>query len=505
MDSVLRDLVLAARLLRRRPGFSALAITILAVAIGANSAIFSVVNAVLLRAPAFEAPEHLVAVWERRFASATDRNVVAAYNYLRWRERARSFTDMAAFTASSTNLSGSGDPERLDAGAVTGNLFAVLGVRAHAGRTLVAEDSRPGAPKVAVISEGLWRRRFGGDPGIVGRSVNLDGSPATVVGVMPQSFQPWRRAVWVPLGDDAVAARGRWMTVVARLQPRATLAQAREEMKSLAADLARENPEFDTLDGDGVPLHADPCATCGRLAVLVGESPSCSWLRERGQPALARAVGREREVAVRPAGARPARLVQQLTGARSSGDRARPACSWARGCRARHASRGDPADDAGGPRPHRRPSPRRPRPRSCSAFPALHQARPALVPSLRKVGRRGPERGPAPAQGRAGRRGGRAVGRAGRHGAAPAFWNLAHVDAGFRRGRAHRFRQPARWDVRHAAPATALCVTRSRVSPASRAPFRRAIGVLPLSRGGSAARFYLMDAQCRARRRPRAT
>jgi len=169
MESILRDLVLAARLLRRRAGFSALAITILAIAIGANSAIFSVVNAVLLRAPAFEEPERLVAVWEARAAGSTNRNVVSAYNYTRWRERARSFTDLAAFAQRSVNVSGSGDPERLDAGAVTGNLFAVLGVKAHAGRTLMEEDSRPGAPSVAVLSEGLWRRRFGGDPGIVGR------------------------------------------------------------------------------------------------------------------------------------------------------------------------------------------------------------------------------------------------------------------------------------------------------------------------------------------------
>jgi putative ABC transport system permease protein len=319
MDSILRDFVLAARLLRRRAGFSALAITILAIAIGANSAIFSVVNAVLLRAPAFQEPERLVAVWESRAASATDRNVVSAYNYTRWRERARSFTDLAALSASRVNLSGSGDPERLPSGAVTGNLFAVLGVKAHAGRTLVAEDSRPGAPNVAVLSEGLWRRRFGGDPAIVGRSIILDGRPATLVGVMPQSLQfPAGAAIWVPLMDETLrTARGRWMTVIGRLKPEATLAQAREEMKGLAADLVRENPDFNTgWSATAFPLHADLVRDVRpALVVLIGAVAllllvGCANVANL---LLARAVGRAREVAIRSAlGAGPGRLARQL-------------------------------------------------------------------------------------------------------------------------------------------------------------------------------------------------
>jgi putative ABC transport system permease protein len=325
MDALLRDLRLAARLLRRRAGFSALAIGVLALAIGASTAIFSVVNGVLLQPPAFEDPGRLVMVWERHVQGDTDRNVAGPWNFVKWRERNRSFTDLAAFLAWQSNLSGAGDPERVEAGIATGNLFAVLGARPLIGRALEEADSRPEAPDVAVLSESFWRRRFGGDPAVVGRAMTLDGQPTTVVGVMPSAFQvPPGVSVWMPYTlrptlQDARApgSRGRWMTVVARLRPDVTLAQARDDMARVSAHLAAENPEFDSGWTTAVhPLHADLVRDVRPALLLLMGAVGLLLLVACANVAnllLARAVGREREVAIRSAlGAGPADLLRQF-------------------------------------------------------------------------------------------------------------------------------------------------------------------------------------------------
>ena len=519
MDSILRDLVLAARLLRRRAGFSALAITILAIAIGANSAIFSVVNAVLLRAPAFEEPERLVAVWERRISSPVDRNVVSAYNYTRWRERARSFTDLAAFSARALSLSGSGDPERLAAGATTGNLFAVLGVKAHAGRTLVDDDSRAGAPSVAVLSEGLWRRRFGGDPGIVGRSITPGWTSGhrgrRDAGVVPVSRRHRRLD---PLMDDALrTARGRGLLVVGRLEPEATLAQAREEMKGLAADLVRENPDFNTdWSATVFPLHADLVRDVRpALVVLIGAVTllllvGCANVANL---LLARAVSRAREVAIRSAlGAGPGRLVRQLLTesvllAALGGAAGLLLAAWVmkglvamlpEEIRLTTQVGLDPtvvAFTAGLSLA------------SAIVFgliPALHQARPALVPSLKEGGATRGASGGA-------RRLKNAlvvaevalslVLTAGTGLLLRSFWNLAHVDAGFRPQGV--LTVPVNLpDGTYGEPERQTAFMRDAVARLAHIPgavSAGAISVLPMSRGGSATRFYVMDRPVPAR------
>ena len=325
MDALLRDVRLAVRLLRRRAGFSALAVGVLALAIGASTAIFSVVNGVLLRPPAFDDPARLVMVWERHVHGDNDRNVAGPWNFVKWRERNRSFTDLAAFIAWQGNLSGTGEPERIETGIATGNLFSVLGARPLIGRALDEGDSKPEAPEVAVLSESFWRRRFGGDTSVVGRSITLDGQPTTVVGVMPASFQvPPGVAVWMPytlrpsLQDPkAQGSRGRWMTVVARLRPDVSVAQARDDMARVSAHLATENPDFDLGWTTSVhPLHADLVRDVRPALLLLMGAVGLLLLVACANVAnllLARAVSREREVAIRSAlGAGPLDLLRQF-------------------------------------------------------------------------------------------------------------------------------------------------------------------------------------------------
>ena len=170
MRNLLQDLHLSLRSFRSRPGFTLVAVSTIALGIAAAGAIWSVVDAVLVRPLPFSEPERLVFVWETMPARNVDRNVVGPANLLRWRERARSFSGLAGFIRFETNLDGPGGvAERIAAGFTMGNLFTVLGARPLLGRTLLESDSAPGAPDVVVLTEGYWRRRFGGDPAAVGR------------------------------------------------------------------------------------------------------------------------------------------------------------------------------------------------------------------------------------------------------------------------------------------------------------------------------------------------
>ena len=320
MDTIAQDVRFAARTLVRRPGFAAVAVLTLAIGIAANSAIFSLVESLLLRPLPFRDPERLALVWERNVPRSRERNVVGPYNFLRWRERTRAFEAMAAFAPWRVNVTGEGEPERVETGAVTGDLFALLGVGAIHGRPLLASDSEPGAPDVVVLSEGYWRRRFGGDPAAVGRRIVVGGEPATVVGVVAQSFRiPPKAEMWLPLEVDAEmrAARGRWMAVIGRLRPGVTIAQAQDEMERIGAGLVQENPDFNTgWSVDVRPLHADMVRDIRpALVVLMGAVGLLLLLGcvNVANLLLARAVSREREIAIRTAlGAGAFRLVRQL-------------------------------------------------------------------------------------------------------------------------------------------------------------------------------------------------
>jgi putative ABC transport system permease protein len=322
MRHVLADVRFALRGLAQRRGFTAVALAILALGIGGNAAVFSVAQAVLLRPLPFREPDRLVVVWERNVSRNRLRNVANPGNYLAWRDRNAVFEQLAAFATGSRNVTGEGAPVRLDVGNATPNFFATLGATPALGRGFVDEDGRPGAPRVAVLSDGLWRGRFAADPQVVGRSVMLDGEPATIVGVMPASVAlPAGAELWVPFtigaGGLQPGARGRFLLTVARLRDGVTVGQAQAALEGIARQLTAERPEFNTgWDVFVAPLHPELARDVRPAVVVLSGAVVLLLLIGCGNLAtllLARSLAREREIAVRRAlGAGTGRLVAQL-------------------------------------------------------------------------------------------------------------------------------------------------------------------------------------------------
>ena len=276
---LMQDVRYGLRMIAKTPGISAIAIIALALGIGANTAIFSVVNAVLLKPLPFKQPEQLVMVWENATHLGFPKDTPSPANFLDWREQNHVFSGMAALTSRSFNLTGVGEPERLDGRRVSANLFDLLGVRPLLGRTFLAEEDKPGT-KVVVMSEGLWRRRFGADPGIIGRAVTLSGESYTVIGVLPQTVplpdqENTRDQLWVPIAfpNEEAASRGsHYLEVMARIKPGITLKQAQADMETVAADLARQYPDVNARRGAVVtPMHEQVVgAIRPALLVLLG-------------------------------------------------------------------------------------------------------------------------------------------------------------------------------------------------------------------------------------------
>src|SRR5215475_9150497 len=259
-----QDLRYALRTLAKNPAFTSIAIVAIALGIGANTVIFSAVNAILLRPLPFKNPEQLVMIWENATHLGFPKDTPSPANFLDWQKQATSFTGIAAMAESSFNLTGVGEPERLDGRRVSANLFELLGVPALLGRAFVPDDDKPGT-HVVLLNYSLWQRRFGSDPGVVGRVLNLDGESYSVVGVMPPlvqlpGYENVNDQLWVPIAfpaEEATQRGNHFLEVIARLKPGITLKQAQVEMETISARLAQQYPDVNTRIGAVVvPLHA---------------------------------------------------------------------------------------------------------------------------------------------------------------------------------------------------------------------------------------------------------
>jgi putative ABC transport system permease protein len=235
---LLQDLRYAVRTFGKTPVFALTAVLTLALGIGATTAIFSVVHAVALRPLPFPAPDRLVRIWETNQKLNIQYFSTSVPNYVSWKEQVKSFEALGVFGAASLNLTGAGEPERVEAGTLTASVFQVLGFRPMLGRGFLPEEETPGRGRVAVLSESLWRRRFAGDPHIVGREVELNGMKVRIVGVAPPEFQfPHNAQIWVPMTIDLKHEnRGNHMiSAIASLKPGVKLAQADSELKYIAS------------------------------------------------------------------------------------------------------------------------------------------------------------------------------------------------------------------------------------------------------------------------------